>query len=448
MTRNGNGTATAERDLRLYSEDAEQALLSAMLGDERAIRAVHGKLPAESFYRDAHRHLYAAMVGLYEAGTAVDPITLREELERRGVLEAAGGRDLIFHLIDVVPFGDHASDYAAIVRGYASRRGMIEILTAATRALQSDDDAKDIARAVYQSLLPHTLDEESAGYRHVRDLLWPVMEEIEARVHGKRGLMTGYTKIDSWTNGFWPGELVIIAGPEKMGKTAVALNIARRVLKQNPPVGVAIVSAEMTAAAMVERIIMQESRIPSRALQSGKLTSDDFGILNIVNGWLAAAPLYIDDQASPSLDDVVARTTDLKARHPEIGLVVTDFLQLMHDRLQGKGSDTKADELTRLSYGLKGMSKRLGVVTLAPCQVNSKDIAKRKGAKRPLMTDLQGSGGMSQAADFIGLMYRPGFYDEGCKEADALELHFEGVRRTPKFVAHLRWEGSTLTVSD
>lgn len=428
----------------MHDEDAEQAVLSALLfGNERAAVTARAELAADAFYFPRHRRLYEAMLAVHEEGGVIDPLAVASKLERLGLLENCGGKDYLGFLLDMVPTDANIAHHARLVRDEASRRAIVDVLTSAARIMVEQGlGARETAQQVFNALLPHTVDARSPGFRHVKEFLWSTMAAIEQRQQvGSAGLLTGYSAIDAHTGGFRPTELVILGGAEKSGKTAIALNIAQRVLERGDGrVGAGVVSAEMNAESLVERALARTAGVEVGRMARGALRDEDFPRLARVAGQIARWPLYLDDEAEPALSDVVARASHLKALHPEIALIVVDFLQLVTAREKGQN---KADELARIAYGLKGLAKRLGIVVIAPCQVNTKDVEKQS-VKKPELKDLQGSSGMRQAADFIGLVYREKLYNDLAD--DALEIDFKACRRTAPFLARLRFDGSTMTV--
>lgn len=436
----------------LWNENAEQAVIAAVLIDPPAIMLALEIIEADAFYAEKHRRLYAAMVSLAERGTTIDPLTLANLLEQRGDLERAGGKEYIGFLVDAVPTSANIAYHAGIVRDWAQRRTLIAAVEEAARELRQGgepDEAQAVARALADTLLPYMVDDGDApGFVRVKDLVWPTMEQLEAQAGGYvSGLRTGYARIDDETGGFQPGELVILGGAEKMGKSVAALNFALRVVERDANDGgggVAYVSAEMTESAIVKRALGIIGRVEQRKLRTGQLVDDDFPKLARAGGVLTHLPLWIDDEAEPSLADVVARSTALKAQHPEIRLIVVDFLQLVHAREKGTNESV---ELKRVAYGLKRLAKKLKVVVLAPCQVNTKDIEDGKDP-RPRLKDLQGSSGMRQAADFIALLYRPAFYDAIGANPYEIEFNFAAAREASPFLARLRWDPHTLRIDD
>lgn len=428
-----------------HDAETEACVLGAILADNAKLLPVLEILTAESFYRERHARTFRAMVSLLETGSVIDPVTLTDRLSLRGELESAGGKAAVGELLEYGTDGYGVVHHAKIVRDYADRRALAEACAGIQSAVMSGDrsvSVRDMARELFAKVLPFTTDSDGPGFRLAKHELYAILEQIEARgTVGEQGLMTGYGAIDRETHGFRPGELVIFGGVEKSGKTAAALNVARKVCQQG--IGVGIVSAEMTMPTLLERILSADSRIPSKRLQSGRMEEGDFPALARAAGNIGSYPLWVDDEAEPTLADVSARCAALKAQHPEVGLIVVDFLQLVRAHVE-KGR-SEASELKAVAYGLKGMAKRLNVVVLAPCQVNSKDVEDLKDA-RPRLKDLQGSSGMRQAADFIALVFRPGMYNDMAADNDVIELNFAACRRTASFLARLRWDGPTMSI--
>lgn len=432
-----------------YSEDAEQAVLAATLLEPQALTTILPLIDAGSFYAERHRKLFGAMVTLAERGTTIDPLTLSSLLHDRGELESSGGKDYIGFLVDAVPTAANIRYHAEIVREKAQLRRIIEAAgEMQAAAFTGEDSAAVIAQSGAEALLPVSVEaSDVAGFVSLKDLLWPEIMRIEARAQGEiHGLRTGYTSVDDGTGGFQGGELVIIGAVEGHGKSALALNIALRVASAAPAEGGgagAYVSAEMSKEQLTQRAIAWAGRVDAKKLRTGQLINDDFSRVARGAGVLSTVPLWIDDEPEPSLSDVTARCVHLKATHPELRLIVVDFLQLVRVR----GNEAKRHEqLTAIAYALKGLAKRLGVVLIAPCQVNSKEVEDGKDAK-PQLKDLQGASGMRQAADFVALMYRPAVYDP-MHDPRMLEVHFAKCRQAAPFVAHLDWDDATLSIEN
>jgi replicative DNA helicase len=433
-----------------WSEDAEQAVLAACLIDARVIGQAIQFIEPSMFFAEKHVRIFRAMMTCHETGRVIDPVTLADVLTQHGTLTAAGGKDYIGFLVDAVPTAANVEYHAMIVREKSQLRRVIDCATSISAdAYAQSESAKTLAQAMFTELLPCTVDDETAeGFLPLSASLFPTMEAIEARAAGGMGggIITGYSAIDRETGGLRPGELIIIGGAEKMGKSAAALNIALRIAMRAIDDGggeVGYVSAEMTRTTMTERCLAWASRVDGRKINTGRLDAADFEALGKAAGVLARVPLYIDDEAEPSLSDIVARCTALKAAHPHLRAIVVDFLQLIHAHEKGIPENV---ELKRIAYGLKHMAKRLNVVVFAPCQVNTKDVEETK-EPRPRLKDLQGSSGMRQAADFIVLLYRPGVYSPS-SDPSVIEFDFAGSRRTAPFKLKLSWDGPTQYISN
>lgn len=431
-----------------YNQDAEEAVLGACLMERRAIAAARAMLTPDAFYRSAHRTLFEAIGSVFDREETVDPLTLVAELDRTGQLEHVGGRAGIGYLVDAVPTAANVTYHARLVREAAQRRETIEILgEALARAWDADSDLTELAIEIQNRILPIAVDSEAQGYRSMRDVLYHVLEEIEER--GKRtrsgqvaDLATGFPEIDRITNGFRDGELIVFGGGPKSGKTALTLAIALYNVLHGA--GAAFVSAEMMAAQLAERCLNAMALVHTHATARGDLSQHDWERLTKAAGELARHPaFFVDDEAFPSLGDVIARATALKSEHPEIPLVVVDYLQLVSYRLKGRRGD---EEIAEVCRGLKGLAKRLGVPVFAPCQTNYKEVDKRK-QKKPQLHDLQGGSAMAQTSDFVGLVYRPGQHDSAPGRASTIEVEFAASRRTEVFTAVLEWAGQYMLVS-
>ncbi|HEU6452887.1 MAG TPA: DnaB-like helicase C-terminal domain-containing protein [Gemmatimonadaceae bacterium] len=423
----------------LADPDAEAAVLSAMLMSGSALAEAAGILDAEAFTTTPNALTFAALVALRQREVEPDPVALAAVLREQGELAHAGGHERIADLMDAVPTAANVAYHARIVRELAERRRLLALADElSSAALDRSVDLSETGRSAVEQLLPTVAgNDTSKGFQ--RADYWPVMEAIEARGNGTTtALLTGLPELDDVIHGFQPGELVIVGGVAKGGKTTLALTMARHAMLERAA-SVAFVSAEMTRSQLLERLLNAEAGVPVGRTSSGKLWPDDYPRMARAAGVLASAKLYIDDAALPSLEDIDARALALVAKEGPVDLAVVDFLQLVQKIMKGRST---ADELSAVSYGLKGLGKRLGCPVIAPCQLNYKDVGRRANA-HPTFEDLAGSSGMMQAADFVILTHRPAMYDP-CA-GDDIELTVRG-RRIPDFTATLRWEGQYMRV--
>lgn len=416
-------------------EAAEQAVLSAILLDASAFVVASRWVRSEDFMSGAHRRIFDAYASLRSSDTPIDPLTLSAELERRGDLSAAGGREYLAYLVDVVPTAANVEYHAKLVRSWAHRASLAQSITRAREAIGDPSILPaDIARQLQADTLNVAVDDPGSGFEVVnRATIVSLAERIEARgamtLAGKvPGLPTGYPEIDDVTLGFRPGELVVFGAVPKAWKTALVDNIALNMLRAGFVGGK--VAAEMTRDETLERMLAAESQVPTHTLSRGDLTHDQWQRFFVASRTLDGR-FHVDDEAFPELGDVIARCTELKARVPDLAFLVVDYLQLVTTRLQGKRGD---EEINAVCRGLKGVAKRLGVPVLAPAQCNYKEIDARSD-KRPELRDLQGASGMAQTANFVGLLYNPLLYYPDARPV--LEVEFAASRRTPKWTALL-----------
>lgn len=404
-----------------YSEDAEQAVLSAMLIDQDAVMRAVEFVNDTMFYAERHRRLFRAMVLITERGGVVDPLTLSEELLRRGELDAAGGKDYIGFLVDAVPTAANIEYHAQIVREKAILRRLIEVSTSiVAEAFEGKSTAADLLDEAESKIFLVAQQQTKDGFTRIKELLWPTMERIEALQRGGKtvtGVASGFNDLDELTSGFQPADLVIVAARPSMGKTAFTLNVAQHAaIEHNVPV--AFFSLEMSKESLVQRMLTSEARIDAQRLRKGMLRDDDFPRLARAAGILSSAPVWIDDTPGMTLLEMRSKARRLKA-DAGVGLVVVDYLQLM----QGpSNSESRQQEVSQISRGLKALAKELNVPVVALSQLSRAPEQRTGDNKRPQLSDLRESGAIEQDADLIMFLYRQEFYDGPVdKDGNSLE---------------------------
>ena len=403
-----------------YSEDAEQAVLAAMLIDGDAIMRAAEFVDDTMFYAERHRRLFRAMVALTERGEAVDPLTLADELGRRGELDASGGKEYIGFLMDAVPTSANVEYHAKIVREKAILRRLIEVSTAIVQeAFTGQQTAAELLDHAEQTIFQVSQDRGGKGFTRIKELLWPTMERIEALQRGGKtvtGVPTGFSDLDEMTSGFQPADLIIVAARPSMGKTAITLNIAQHAaIEANT--GVAFFSLEMSKESLVQRMLTSEARIDAQRLRKGQLRDDDFPRLARAAGILSSAPVWIDDTPGITLLEMRSKARRLKA-DAGLGMVVVDYLQLMSGPAN---AESRQQEVSQISRGLKALAKELNVPVVALSQL-SRAPEQRAGDHRPQLSDLRESGAIEQDADLIMFIYRQEVYDGPTdKDGNSLE---------------------------
>jgi replicative DNA helicase len=392
-----------------YSEDAEQAVLSAMLMDQDAIVRAAELVDDSMFYAERHRRIFRAMVAITERGSVVDPLTLSEELSRRGELDAAGGKDYIGYLVDAVPTAANVEYHAEIVREKAILRTLIQVSTQIVHdAFAGQSTAVDLLDEAEARIFAVSQQRKPDGFMRIKELLWPTMERIEALQRGGKtitGVASGFTDLDDLTSGFQPSDLIIVAARPSMGKTAFCLNVAQHAAIDEQK-KIAFFSLEMSKESLVQRMLTSEARVDSQRLRRGLLRDDEFPMLARAAGILSSAPVWIDDTPGITLLEMRSKARRLKA-DAGIDMIIVDYLQLM----QGPSSaENRQQEVSQISRGLKALAKELNVPVIALSQL-SRAPEQRTGDHRPQLSDLRESGAIEQDADLIMFLFRQEMYE-------------------------------------
>jgi replicative DNA helicase len=394
-----------------YSEDAEQAVLAAMLMDADAIMRAVEFVNDSMFYAERHRRIFRALIALTERGSIADPLTLSDELDRRGELAHSGGKEYIAFLVDAVPTAANVEYHAQIVREKALLRSLIEVSTSVVaEAFGGRTTAAELLDEAEQKIFQVSQAQGVGGFTRIKELLWPTMERIEALQRGGKtitGVASGFSDLDELTSGFQPSDLVIIAARPSMGKTAFVLNIAQHsAIEHNIPI--AIFSLEMSKESLVQRMLTSEARIDAQRLRKGMLRDDDFPRLARAAGLLSSAPVYIDDSAGITLLEMRSKARRLKA-DSGLGLVIVDYLQLIQGPMK---AENRQQEISQISRSLKALAKELAVPVVALSQLSRAPEQRSGEQKRPQLADLRESGAIEQDADLVMAIYRPEVYAE------------------------------------
>ena len=388
-------------------------MLAAMLIDADAITRATELVDDTMFFREGHRRIFRAIMALVEKLSGIDVITLADELERRGELDAAGGREYLSFLADAVPTAANVEHHARIVKEKALLRRLIEVSTQiAGEAFEARLPAGELIDFAEQKILQVGQDRGSEGFVRVKKLMYTAMDRIESISKEGRtvtGVASGFSDLDQMTSGFQPSDLVIVAARPSMGKTALTLNIAQHVAITEG-VGVAFFSLEMSKESLVQRMLTSEARLDAQAIRTGRLRDDDWPRLARAAGILAQAPIYIDDAPGMTVLDMRAKARRLKADpDSKLGLIVVDYLQLM----TGPSAENRQQEVSQISRGLKALAKELKVPVVALSQL-SRAPEQRSGDEkgRPQLSDLRESGAIEQDADLILFIFRQEVYAE------------------------------------
>jgi replicative DNA helicase len=388
--------------------EAEESVLSRILLESTTLLEVVEILAPADFYRTPHQKIFAAMTDLFNRNEPIDTVTVANHLKESGQLEPVGGAAYLARLLDVPPAVD-APHYAGIIHDKAVLRRLIEKSNAiAKRCFLEQGNADDIVDYAEASIFEVTEKKARQAFYPLSKLIDGNIDFLEEKQKNKSlvtGVPTGFTQLDNLTSGLQNSDLIILAGRPSMGKTALALNIARNAAVDGG-VPVAIFSLEMSKEQLSLRMLCAEASIDSSRLRSGFFSMEDWERVTDAAGVLSAAPIFIDDSASLSAMDVRAKARRLKM-DKNVGLIIIDYLQLM----QGRASAERRDlEISEISRGLKALAKEISLPVIALSQLNR--MLEQRTDKRPRLSDLRESGALEQDADVVAFIYRDEVYNK------------------------------------
>jgi replicative DNA helicase len=408
--------------------EAEQAVLGAILLAPEQLPAVAELLRPEDFYRGAHQLIFKAALEVTESGEPVDVITLTGRLQLQGRLEEAGGIEYIIALSRSVPTAANVDHHARIVADRALLRRLIGVSTEiAATGYAGAEDVGDLLDMAERRILEIAQSRTTRGFVPIRDVLLDAYNRIEHLYHHKGGLTgvpSGYSELDRMTSGFQKSDLIIIAARPSVGKTAFALNIAQNVSVRGRQT-VAVFSLEMSKEQLVQRMICAEANIDAHVLRTGQLQDEDWTKLTFGIESLSDAALYIDDSPGVTIADMRSRLRKLQLEKG-LGLVVVDYLQLIHGR--GR-TDNRQQEISEISRNLKSLARELDVPVIALSQL-SRSVEQRQD-KRPMLSDIRESGSIEQDADVVAFLYRDDYYDPESEKKNIVEVIIGKQRNGP-----------------
>ncbi len=420
--------------LRIPPQDiaAEQALLGAIMLRPGSLNDVADIVAADAFYVQKHKMIFKAMITLFDKNEPIDAVSLSSILKEQKSLDSIGGSSYLAELVQMVPSASNAAYYADIVQKKSSLRTLIEsannILELGYNESEGVDHIFDQAEKIVFGLSNLT----KKKFTSLKDGLvdaWERFDRLHKNTGEIRGIPTGFRDIDHKLAGLQRSDLIILAARPSVGKTTLALDIARNVAKANIPV--AIFSLEMSSQQLVDRIIASESHVDSWKLRTGKLTTEDeFGRIQEALDTLSKAPIFIDDEASNNITKMRAVARRLKAEH-NLGLIVVDYLQLMVPKRE---TDSTVQQVTDISRSLKALARELDVPVLALSQL-SRAVEQRGG--RPRLSDLRDSGSIEQDADVVIFIHREDRTNEASDRKNIAEILIEKHRNGPTGMVEL-----------
>jgi replicative DNA helicase len=416
--------------------EAEQSVLGAMMLSAEAMAEVVEVLEAEDFYRGSHAKIFSTLRNLFAHGEPVDVITAVEALRKQGVLDEVGGPLYLRDLVDEVPTPAGAQHYARIVADAALRRRLIgasaDIIDL---SYAGGRDADVIADDAEQRIYDVARREDKEETALIGDLVNRAMSDLEAiqnRDSAYTGLPTGFRDLDDLTSGLQPGNLVVIAARPGVGKSSLAMNMARNVAVAHEPV--AVFSLEMSRYEIGMRLLCAEARVPWDRIRNKRVGPDDWTRVVAAGETLHEAPLHIVDAGNVNIVDIRAKARRMKTGRQGLSMIIVDYLQLMTSP-GVRRMDNRQQEVAEISRSLKLLAKELHIPVIALSQLNRNPEA--RADKRPQLSDLRESGAIEQDSDLVMFIHRDDGDAEHKREAEiivakhrngptgSIRLHFE-----------------------
>ncbi|MEE9190354.1 MAG: replicative DNA helicase [Candidatus Neomarinimicrobiota bacterium] len=398
--------------------EAEQAVLGSMLTSNEAVPKAMQKLKANHFYKKAHTKIYSVMIQLFEANEPIDTVTVMDQLKKNKELESVGGMYYITGMVESVPTAANVEHYANIVLEKAILRKLIGVSGELSKEAYEDlRDVDEVLDHAEQSIFEISQFRLRGGFQHIDPILHETFERID-KIQSSEGeiigIPSGITKLDDKTAGFQQGDLIVIAGRPSMGKTALALTIARNAAIDYKH-GVGFFSLEMANHQLAMRMLCAEARLDNHAVRTGKVKKDEWKQLSLAVGDLAEAEIYLDDTPALTVLELRAKARRLLAEH-KINLLIVDYLQLMTGP---RRAENRQQEISIISRSLKALAKELNIPVVALSQLSR--AVESRHPPIPQLSDLRESGAIEQDADVVMFLYRPWLYYTEEKKQDSFD---------------------------
>ncbi|MBI3963904.1 MAG: replicative DNA helicase [Candidatus Kerfeldbacteria bacterium] len=414
--------------------EAEQSVLGAILIDKEGMYRIADVLQSEDFYKDSHRLIFEAMLELFEKREPIDVVSLTNRLAERKHLDIVGGRSAIMELANVVPTASNIVSYAMTVRKKAILRRLIQaagsIGELGYREEEDVDVLLDRAEQQLYSVSQNTLHKQFIPIKGVLSETFDRIDQLHRESGKLRGISTGFPDLDNILAGLQKSDLVVLAARPSVGKTSLALDMARHVAVHGKQ-PVAIFSLEMSKEQLADRLLCSQAGVALWKMRTGRLSDrpedDDFPRIGHAMGVLAEAPIFIDDSPTANVMEIRTKARRLKTEY-DLGLIVVDYLQL----IEGRGrSDNRVQEVSEITRGLKAIARELNVPVLALSQLSR--AVEMEHPPIPKLAHLRESGSIEQDADVVIFIYRPAVYsrDLDDEKRHLAEIHIAKHRNGP-----------------
>ena len=407
-------------EFRILPHDlaAEQSVLGSVFIAPDTIISLADELVPDDFYKPANKIVFKTMLSLLEKGEPIDATTMVSALTNQGDISNIGGINYVVELVNSTPTSKNVEHYAKLVKEKATLRKVIaELSESLSSAYQGNISINEIIEKTEKSILDISNQNVGNGFRNVADILDTHMQIVETRSQTDgfvTGLSTGFVGLDKITTGLHEGNLIILAARPAMGKTALALNIAKHVatMERKPAV---IFSLEMGSEELIERMVASEGMIPGYHLKTGNLSTDEWKRLVHAQSNLYDVPIFVDDTAGIRISEIRSKARKLSQEMGGLGIIIIDYLQL----ITGSKRENRQQIVSEISRELKILAKDLRVPVIALSQL-SRSVEQRQD-KRPMLSDLRESGSIEQDADIVAFLYRDAYYQK--EQADSQEAN-------------------------
>jgi replicative DNA helicase len=427
--------------------EAEKAVLSALLIDNDSIHGVLNEVRPEDFYHPSHQRIYSAMLSLQDENQPVDLHTLSDHLRTAGQLDRLGGLVYLAELADYEATAANVVHHARIVRDKSIKRNLIRAASEITeQAFEESERAEKLLDAAESRIFDLGRSESRTTFTTLDRGLHEAMDYVDLLRESSgelTGCPTGYKDLDADTGGLQPGELVVIAARPSMGKTALALNLARNAAVDHGK-KVAIFSLEMTRRSLVLRLLAAEARVNFNEFRKGYGHVEHYGRIQRAANDLSNASIWMDDTGMITILEIKAKCRRLHSEHG-LDLVMVDYLQLAHGNTPTQRKDL---EIAEISHGLKALAKELDIPVIALSQLNRGPEQRDPDKRRPNMGDLRESGAIEQDADVIAFIYRDEVYNPTDENRGLAELIIAKQRNGPTGTIKLQFHGQYARFSD
>lgn len=385
-----------------FSEEAERYILGCMMLDPTIIDQTLNELTSDDFYVRSNKNVMIAIEGLAKNGDAIDQLTILNELKRMNVLEATGGLDYLYSLLECVPSVANIEVYINVLQEKTLERKMLEVCNKiGDDIIKGDQNIRDLLATSEKEFMDVINGQKVSDFKRIdllTDSVIDIIEENKNREGNLVGLDTGFAELNALTSGFKKNELIILAARPSVGKSTLALNFAANVCKNKKHT--ALFSLEMGYDQLIMRLLSTYSGLPLNKIVSGDLTDEEMRLLMQARTTINKFPLYIDQTSTTNLRDIKAKCLKLK-REGHLDFIVIDYLQLLSS---GENKVNRVEEVSKISRGLKEMARTFEVPVLALSQL-SRGIEQRED-KTPVLADLRESGSIEQDADIVMFLHR------------------------------------------